>query len=68
MEIVEPESDGVVLRKHGTLVLVWCDCHSGAVCPQGKRGAQTRCQVWMERAHLSDEAIEFQKRMNRFDR
>ena len=67
-EIVEPESDSVVLHKHGTLVLVWCDCHIGAPCPQGKIGSQTCCQVWMEREHISDEGIEFQKRMNRFNR
>jgi hypothetical protein len=64
----EPEGDGILLRKSGTKVLVWCDCGGDAQCPQGKIGAQTRCRVWIDRSHMSEGGIDHQKRMNRFDR
>jgi hypothetical protein len=68
IEIVEPEGDGVLLHKHGSKVLIWCWCDGGTRCPQGKINSETRCRIWIERSHLSEEGIERQKKMNRFDR
>jgi hypothetical protein len=68
IEIVEPEGNGIVLQKRDTRVLVWCDCSASDGCPQGKCGSQTRCRVWMEKKHLSAEAIDYTKAMNRFTR
>jgi hypothetical protein len=68
IEITEPEGDGVLLHKHGSKVLIWCDCDGACRCPQGKIGSQTRCRVWVERDSLSEAGIEREKRMNRFDR
>lgn len=67
--IVEPDSSkSITLQKDGEYVCVWCDCTVGQRCPQGKIGAATRCRVWLKRSHLTDEAIEHEKRMNRFSR
>lgn len=68
-QILEPEGGAsVTLQKSGDLVCVWCECDGVAPCPQGKRGSQTRCRVWLKRSSLTVKAIEREKRMNRFDR
>ena len=50
------------LYRNSNRILVWCDC-AGQVCPQGKIGSQTRCRVWLEREHVSEAGMEWQKTM-----
>lgn len=67
--IDEPSGgQNITLQKSGDLVCVWCECDGAARCPQGKIGSQTRCRVWLRRTSLTDDAVEREKRMNRFDR
>lgn len=64
----DPEDVRVVdLIKHNK-VLVYCDCDVTFDCPQGKRGAQTRCGVWMELSHVTQKAIDASRAMRRYTR
>lgn len=50
------------------LVLVFCECDGSVDCPQGRRGAQDRCRLWLNRKAITANCIKQQEKMNRFDR
>jgi len=47
--VYEPPASYTPSERNG-MIMVRCDCSCADVCPQGRRGSDTACFVWMSTA------------------